>query len=281
MNNLPQKDFETPNRITWSSTSSEVLDVLDFEKGVLLTIKELVLRPKATINDYLYGNRSKYANPLRFLLFSTAIVTLLNFYLVYQPNFTEGLFTETEESNVFTTEFGSDNAVLTTDFQPEPSNIIDGVQSQDVDVNSSVSKEMVQEIVQDAINELFNWMDKFTFALVPLFSFFTYWFFRKTKYNYTENLVINAFMVSITNVIALVFVFPSFYAPSTWSIVLAFISTSFTLYFLFKVFAEQSFKGFIKVLTAFAITYTLYFFMILGFLVFMIVNSTDKLEAVL
>jgi hypothetical protein len=278
MNKLPQNDFETPKRITWGSTWSDVLDVIDFDKGILLTIKELVIHPKATINDYLYGNRSKYANPLRFLLFSTAIITLLNFYLVYQPTIDKGLFNGTEQGNVFNVEFNSNNTTSSTDIQTETLSSDEGLRINNDSSSGKIPVERVKEIILNSLNELFNWMDKFTFALVPLFSFFTFWFFRKTKYNYTENLAINAYMVSITNVIGIVLVLPSFYSPTNGGVLLALISSGFTLYFTFKVFADQSIKGGLKVLVAFIITYFLYFIMLLGFLVAMIINSAEEFQ---
>lgn len=280
MNNLPQNDFDTPKRITWASTWSDVLDVIDFEKGILLTIKELVLKPKNTVNDYLYGNRSKYANPLRFLLFSTAIITLLNFYLVFQPSIDKGLFSYTDTENSIIVDFNADSTTLSNDIKVEASKSTEGIVLNNKSANNNLQEEG-QEVVQNAINELFNWMDKFTFAMVPIFSIFTFWFFRKTKYNYTENLVINAFMISVTNVIGIFFVIPSYYFSSVGGTIMVIISSGFTLYFTFKVFSDNSVKGALKVLAAFVISYALYFLMMIGFLLGMILNSADKLQTAL
>ncbi|MEM9671511.1 MAG: DUF3667 domain-containing protein [Bacteroidota bacterium] len=68
-------------RITTQYIWNEVLKTLSWEKGFFFTAKELLLKPGATIRVYLQGERKKYSNPLRFLVFVTAAVTLLTINL--------------------------------------------------------------------------------------------------------------------------------------------------------------------------------------------------------
>lgn len=67
-----------PERISIPRLWSSFLDVLNLEKGFLLTIKDLALKPGEMIRDYLFTNkRFDYAKPFSFLVLLTAIGTLL------------------------------------------------------------------------------------------------------------------------------------------------------------------------------------------------------------
>jgi hypothetical protein len=44
---------------------TNVLAILNFEKGILFTIKELIVRPKSVIEEYLKYDRSKLIHPIR------------------------------------------------------------------------------------------------------------------------------------------------------------------------------------------------------------------------
>lgn len=68
-------------RITTRYIWNEILRTLSWEKGFFFTAKELLLRPGTTIRAYLQGERKRYSNPLRFLVFVTAAVTLLTINL--------------------------------------------------------------------------------------------------------------------------------------------------------------------------------------------------------
>jgi Protein of unknown function (DUF3667) len=66
----------------------EGINFFGFEKGFLFTIRELLLRPGQTVQDYLTKNRYQYTKPLAFLIATSAIYTFVAHYLkvesVYQ-----------------------------------------------------------------------------------------------------------------------------------------------------------------------------------------------------
>lgn len=67
-----------PERISIPRLWNSFLEVLNLEKGVLLTIKDLAMQPGEMIRAYLFTNkRFDYAKPFSFLLLLTAIGTLL------------------------------------------------------------------------------------------------------------------------------------------------------------------------------------------------------------
>ncbi|MGB3589785.1 MAG: DUF3667 domain-containing protein [Tunicatimonas sp.] len=68
---------EKPPRITLQYLWQEILGTLSWDKGFFFTFKELLIRPGKTIRAYLAGDRQRYSNPVRFLVFSTAIASFV------------------------------------------------------------------------------------------------------------------------------------------------------------------------------------------------------------
>jgi len=67
-----------PERISIPRLWNSFLEVLNLEKGFLLTVKDLAVQPGKMIRDYLFTEkRFDYAKPFSFLLLTTAIGTLL------------------------------------------------------------------------------------------------------------------------------------------------------------------------------------------------------------
>jgi len=68
------------NRITWKELLNQFLHSLfRFDKGIIYTIKELLIHPGKTIRDYLSGKRVYHYNPFKFLFLVGGLSTL--FYL--------------------------------------------------------------------------------------------------------------------------------------------------------------------------------------------------------
>ena len=58
----------------------EIEHVLHFERGLLFTIKELLIRPGKTVRNYLTEDRSRLVKPLMFLIIASLIYTLVEHY---------------------------------------------------------------------------------------------------------------------------------------------------------------------------------------------------------
>ena len=81
---------EKSPRITLHYLWQEVLSTLSWDKGLFFTIKELLIRPGEAIRAYLAGKRNRYSNPIRFLVFTTAIASFITIKLdVFQSFFVE------------------------------------------------------------------------------------------------------------------------------------------------------------------------------------------------
>lgn len=58
----------------------EIEHVLHFEKGILYTIRELILRPGQTVRHFLSENRSRLVKPIIFLIVASLIYSLVNHF---------------------------------------------------------------------------------------------------------------------------------------------------------------------------------------------------------
>jgi Protein of unknown function (DUF3667) len=63
-------------RIDKQYVSREIQELLDFEKGVFYTAKELLIRPGKSIRTFLHENRNKHVKPLTFLVLTSLIYSL-------------------------------------------------------------------------------------------------------------------------------------------------------------------------------------------------------------
>lgn len=66
-----------PVRIDKAYVVNEVRSVLNVERGILFTVKELILRPGENIRLFLYEDRSRLVKPLIFLVVCSLIYTVL------------------------------------------------------------------------------------------------------------------------------------------------------------------------------------------------------------
>lgn len=58
----------------------EIEHVLHFEKGILLTIKELLLRPGQNVREFIAKDRSKLVKPILFIIITSLIYTLISHF---------------------------------------------------------------------------------------------------------------------------------------------------------------------------------------------------------
>ncbi|MEL6717119.1 MAG: DUF3667 domain-containing protein [Bacteroidota bacterium] len=89
-----------PERISMYRIWNSFLEVLNLEKGFLLTIKDLTVKPGEMIRAYLFTDkRFDYAKPFSFLLLLTAVGTLLTArVLAYSQGQTEAQLQQVPEA---------------------------------------------------------------------------------------------------------------------------------------------------------------------------------------
>ncbi|ASK32500.1 hypothetical protein CEY12_21500 [Chryseobacterium sp. T16E-39] len=67
-----------PKRIDGRYIIHEIEHVLHFERGILYTIRELLIRPGENIKHFISENRSRLVKPIIFIIVTSLIYTLIN-----------------------------------------------------------------------------------------------------------------------------------------------------------------------------------------------------------
>ena len=66
---LTIKPSKKPVRVDAHYVSHEIQHLLHFEAGFLFTVRELLLKPGKSVQEFLFDDRSKYVKPYRFFNF--------------------------------------------------------------------------------------------------------------------------------------------------------------------------------------------------------------------
>ncbi|MFN1217855.1 DUF3667 domain-containing protein [Chryseobacterium kwangjuense] len=69
-----------PKRIDGHYILHEIEHVLHFERGILYTIRELLIRPGENIRHFISENRSRLVKPIIFIIVTSLIYTLINHF---------------------------------------------------------------------------------------------------------------------------------------------------------------------------------------------------------
>lgn len=71
---------EKPRRIDFHYIKHEIEHVLHFEKGILFTIKELLIRPGESIREFISEDRNRLVKPIIFIIITSLIYTLISHF---------------------------------------------------------------------------------------------------------------------------------------------------------------------------------------------------------
>ena len=113
--------------------------------------------------------------------------------------------------------------------------------------NRKLKKEKAMAFFSNIPEKITQWSDKLTFVSMFFYSFFTFLFFRKNGYNFTEHLVINSYQVSISNVFAIFFVLLALATQSTTVMIISsVIGFVFNIYYWTLVFNRKSTGGVLR-----------------------------------
>ncbi len=253
-------------RITFKSLIAFVLSVLNFERGILFTIKELFIRPKVVIEEYMKKDRKKLINPIRFLVFSTALSTFLMFSFMNSND----LVKDAENNFEYGFNIGF-NESLIGDSVLQRNSVIDSTEYSKKIEKAEKGKKVMKEFGE----LIMNLNDKFTFILVFFFALFCTILFKRKGYNYTENLVINCFNISMMNVLSILFVIPAMLSNSlTWIMISSVLSVIYILYFWMMVYEKKGVGGFFLSLLNYILSYVIFS---IGLAIFAIIFVIVKL----
>ena len=74
-------------RIDQNYIFSEIGSVLNFDKGILYTIKELLIRPGVTIRKFIGEDRNRIVKPIIYIIVSSLIYTILREFLNFEDDY--------------------------------------------------------------------------------------------------------------------------------------------------------------------------------------------------
>ncbi|MEM8527146.1 MAG: DUF3667 domain-containing protein [Bacteroidota bacterium] len=210
---------QSQDRIDFKHIFQGILKVLNFERGLLLTIKEMVISPGKVVRTYLNGeNRKKYTHPIQYVVMLVGAYYFLFALIPLEMNGFDG-------------------------FMAEGMNISANQENLTPDQVEKMEEAMV--LGQEASGLMFKYLNVFTFLTIPLTAVFTYLFYRKAKFYYTEHLVLNAYITGTYSAIGLLllpFYLFSFFLTATASISLIL----YQVWAYMDIFAERDIKGGIK-----------------------------------
>lgn len=76
----------------------EIQHLLHFEKGILFTVKELLIRPGQSIRTFITDNRNRLVKPVIFIVVSSLIYTVISHFFHIEEDYVE--FTEVKKTSV-------------------------------------------------------------------------------------------------------------------------------------------------------------------------------------
>ncbi|MDQ0641251.1 hypothetical protein QF042_004816 [Pedobacter sp. W3I1] len=76
----------------------EMQHILHFEKGILFTVKELLIRPGQNIRTFITENRSRLVKPIIFIIISSLIYTVISHFFHIEEGYVE--FKEVKKTSI-------------------------------------------------------------------------------------------------------------------------------------------------------------------------------------
>lgn len=146
----------TVSRIDGHYIIQEMGSVLNFEKGLFFTIKELLIRPGNTVRTYLLESRNRLVKPILFIIITSLIYTFCSHFFNIEEGYIQYLDTQ-----------------------------------------------------QSTTTAIFKWIqENYGYANILMGIFIAFWtklFFKKSKFNFFEILILLCFVMGIGMLIFSVF----------------------------------------------------------------------------
>ena len=219
------------DRISLKHLFDELLKVLNFEKGILLTIRDLFIKPKQMIWSYLKGDRKKYTKPLQFLIVTVGIAVFIFQDIEVQNTFQE-TFQELGERG-----YKAGYEAGCSDCPPS-------------EAQTQENKEQTNKIVILLTSN----QQLLIFFSIPLIAGLTFLFYKKAQLNYPEHLVLNAYSIGAQSAISVLFSPFLLFSSTTFMVLSSIFSGLYGLWFLQQSFGEGYKKGWLKAILVNVIT---------------------------
>ncbi|NOQ72609.1 MAG: DUF3667 domain-containing protein [Crocinitomix sp.] len=164
-------------RITFKTLISDAFwRAIGWDNKYLKTVRHLIIKPQVILSGYISGVRKRYVNPIAF--FAIGMTISLITFNVFQDHYLElsGVGDVQIDKNFQL----PDEPVISFGTGAAPTETIEAIETQ----------RQIAAYIQKSILKYFN---IYSFALLPLYTFVAFLVFRK-KNNFTEHLIINAYL---------------------------------------------------------------------------------------
>lgn len=249
-----------PVRLDWSFVIDEMRQVVDLDKGIFYTIKEVLLRPGQSVRNYLRVDRSKFMRPFLFLFILSAISTFVTNPRDEQDNAEPSTITESRNPPV---ESEKDAPSIPPSEETSRANKETSEKTTQAEINGielnfvsdDTDSSPTQEKFHSTLKSVFKWSTENSgWTAVFFVVVFTPWiklFFKKSPYNSIEVAIMFCYISGVTVTIAM------FGALIQYALKVQAHSIGQTVSNLYAIWAigqffEVNWKGYIKVALAFS-----------------------------
>ena len=209
METRPHPDFPEPQieRISMRTMLASILSILNLERGIFYTSWEMIKSPGDAMRRFLFQDRSKFIDPLKFLVLTIPLYLFLSL-------------------NVF----------------PE-SSFFDGIREGLTRANPEEVKTEAQEKLTVLVDYLIRYSDLLLLLTVPISAFWTRVILRSYNLNYGEHLVINSFLYGFMTLASIVFLPVHWISYTFGGFLMIGLSLVYQTYFIRSLFRKGWFKS--------------------------------------
>lgn len=212
---------QSHNRIDFKHIFNGILKVLNLEKGLLLTVKEMVISPEKVIRTYLGGeNRKIYTHPIQYVVMLVGAYYFL-FALLPENLMDLAAFQESAYNEGYNMTSSSGNPL-----------------------DEEKMRESL-ELGQEVTGFVLQYLNVLTFLFIPITSIFTYLIYRKSKLYYPEHLVLNAYISGTYSLLGILTI-PLYVISLPIAFLSSFGLIAYQIWAYMDIFKEKTFKGFLK-----------------------------------
>ncbi len=209
METRPHPDFPEPqiDRISMRTMLASVLSILNLERGIFYTSWEMIKSPGDAMRRFLFQDRSKFIDPLKFLVLTIPLYLFLTLNVFPESSFFDGLREGLSRSNP-----------------------------------GEVETE-AQERLTALVGYMVSYSDLLLLLTVPISAFWTRVILRSYKLNYGEHLVINAFLYGFMTLASIILLPVQWVAYTLGGTLMIILSVGYQTYFIQSFFRKGWFKS--------------------------------------
>ena len=190
-----------PERYTLKSIFRAIIANFDIDKGFIKTFRLLTMQPGKSIRTYLLRDRSLLTKPFKLLIVTSAVAAFLTLQLSDEnplvKGFNEGAgMSKKEKTEEINKPIEKNTEVARTE-EGQPGQ---NPKPEEEKLKKLKKKEAVMGKIGDMFKQYFN---LFIILAIPFMALASFWFFKKSGFNYAEHIVFNSYVLSYQNLLYL------------------------------------------------------------------------------